>query len=123
MEAEDTLALRALIPDDAALPADQMFTDDQLDQFYRVAGGSLLRAAGYACLAIGTSEALISKVIQTQDLRTDGAKVATALTEKAKVLFEQADAMDAGESDDYFDIIDYGWVNTAPELTETEWRW
>lgn len=122
METEDTLALRALIPDDAALPADQMFTDPQLEQFYKVAGGSLLRAAGYAVLAVGTSEALISKVIKTQDLSTDGAKIAAALTEKAEVLFQQADAMDAGEADNYFDIIDYGWEPLTPELTE-HWTW
>lgn len=116
MELEDVTALRALIPDD--YEPEQLFTDEQLAQFYRVASGNLLRAAGFACLAVGTSEALISKVTKTQDLATDGAKVANALTEKAKALFEQADAMDAGEADSYFDIIDFGWPDARPELTE-----
>lgn len=60
------------------------------------------RAAADALSAIATSEALIGKVIRTQDLTTDGAKVATELRAQATALREQAKADEeaAGAEDD-----------------------
>lgn len=115
--------LRTMIPDDASVFGDNedeyLFRDEQLEQFLTVAKGSVLRATAYAVLAIATSEALISKVIQTQDLKTDGAKVAQALQEKANLLFRQADDEDANDSFDYIDIVPFsGWGFGRIELTE-----
>lgn len=48
------------------------------------------RAAADALDAIATSEALVSKVIRTQDLQTNGATVADALRKHAATLRDQA---------------------------------
>lgn len=53
------------------------------------------RAAADALDAIATSEALVSKVIKTQDVSTDGAKVADALRKQAASLRAQADQLEA----------------------------
>ena len=116
-------ALRNMIPDDAEVfgPGENeyMFTDAQLESYLSIANGNILRATAYAVLAIATSEALISKVIQTQDLKTDGAKVAEALRGKAELLFKQADNAETGALFDYFEIVDFpGWDTGKIELTE-----
>lgn len=120
----DSDIVRSLIPDTETVfgpNEDQtMFTEDDIENFLLAAKGNVLRAAGYACLAISTSEALISKVIKTQDLSTNGAAVADSLTKKAHELFQRAkdDAID--DSYNFFQIIDYkeGWGEYPPELTE-----
>lgn len=71
----------------------QILTDDMIDGFLALAG-SPRRAAADALDAIATSEALIGKVIRSQDLSTDGAKVAEALRGHARQLRAQADAED-----------------------------
>lgn len=123
---DDIGIIRSLIPDDAPAfgptGADYMFTDEEIARYFKVAGGSPVRAAAFAVLAIATSEALISKVIKSQDLQTDGAKVSDALHKKAETLFAQADAVDNAAAGDFFEIIDYGWAPERPELTEWEWR-
>jgi len=54
--------------------------------------GPILRAAADALDAIATSEALVSKVMQTVDgLQTDGAKVANSLRTRADSLRRQAE--------------------------------
>lgn len=70
----------------------------------------ILRAAADALDAIATSEALVSKVIQTVDgLQTDGAKVANSLRTRADTLRRQADAEDDrstdGPADAYFGVV------------------
>lgn len=118
--------IRSLIPDDAPVFGDAggeyMFSDEQIGHFFTVGGGNVIRAAAFAVLAISTSEVLISKVIKTQDLSTDGSKVASALTAKAEALFAQATAMDLNDINAHFEIIDYGWNQYRPELTEYEWH-
>jgi hypothetical protein len=76
------------------------------------------RAAADALDTIATSEVLVSKVIRTQDLSTDGAKVADALRKQAQVLRQQADAADAAEDDGFFDVVDTLPPCRRPELTE-----
>lgn len=116
--------IRVLIPDtEAVFGADEnatMFSDEELKDFFTAGRGSMLRAAGYANYAIATSEALISKVIKTQDLSTNGAQVAEALIKKGNALFDQADKEDAADAQGYFEIVDYreGWGYDRAELTE-----
>lgn len=118
--------LRTLIPDDAQVFGEQeneyMFADVQLEHFLGVGKGNVLRAAAYANYAIASSEAMISKVIGTQDLRTDGAKVAEALIAKGDALMKQADREAEEESFAYFSIIDFPVSNRRPELTEHLWH-
>lgn len=120
---DDVAIMRSMIPDDAPVfDGEYMFSNQQLGHFYTVGRGNILRATAYAVSAIAVSEALINKVIKTQDLSTDGAKVATALLAKAELLFKQADDADEETLSAAFEIIDYGWGRSRPELTEGEWR-
>lgn len=84
----DTGQVRLLIADTD--PDNEIFTDDQLDGYLAIQHGSIKRAAADALDAIATSEALISKVITTQDRSSDGAKVADALRDHANALRKRA---------------------------------
>lgn len=72
------------------------------------ASGRIKRAAADAITALANSEALISKVIKTEDLQTDGAKLANALLAAAKQLRDSADQDDDREEDEFaFQIVDF----------------
>jgi hypothetical protein len=74
--------VRVLITDgDVAHP---IFTDDQLQVFIDLEGEDIFLASALAIETIATSEALILKVIETLDVKTDGAKLAEALMKRAK---------------------------------------
>lgn len=114
--------LRALIPDvdqndfsDSGEPS-YLFSDQHLNAYLALYGssssqvGKVKRAAASALTAIATSEALISKVIRTEDLQTDGAKLATALLSAAGRLNREAEDDDerADDLDDgAFAIVDF----------------
>jgi hypothetical protein len=114
--------LRALIPDvDQSDFADSgeasyLFSDQHLNAFLALYSsstsqvGKVKRAAASALTAIATSEALISKVIRTEDLQTDGAKLATALLSAAGRLNREAEDDDEREDDldgGGFAIVDF----------------
>ncbi|MFK5689597.1 hypothetical protein ACI3EY_08010 [Ornithinimicrobium sp. LYQ92] len=79
---------------DLMLGDDQVFDDDEIDTYLALNDGNVRRAAADALDAIAVSELLVSKVIRTQDLQTDGAKVAAELRARAKDLRDRADAVD-----------------------------
>lgn len=122
--ATDIDIVRVLIPDNDKVFGDAeneyMFSDDEINAFLIAGSGSTLRAAGLANYAIATSEAIISKVIRTQDLQTNGAAVANALILKANALMARADRIDSTTDAGYFNIIDFGegWSTERAELTE-----
>lgn len=118
--ADEISTIRTLIPDDAMIYDNNtayIFTDTQIGHFYTVAGGNLLAAAGYAMIAMGNSEAIISKVIRTQDLQTNGAAMANALRESGRLLIEQSQA-----DEFYLDYIAGDGCLNAPELAP-RWIW
>ena len=120
--ATDIQKMRALIPDNEQIfDGDYLFSDNDLSAYLEVANNSVLRAASYAVLAIATSEAIISKIIKTQDLSTNGAAVADALRLTAKQLADRADKEDDLAGEFYLNFVDYGYGTTRPELTE--WNW
>lgn len=89
--------------------------------------GPILRAAADALDAIATSEALVSKVIQTVDgLQTDGAKVANSLRTRADSLRRQADREEGidpdGPAETYFGVVPFG-VPRQREAAERETLW
>lgn len=90
-----------------------LISDEQIAAYISMNAGSVLRA-GAACLdAMATSEVLRSKVIKTQDVSADGAKVAAELRAQAVVLRARADAEEAAlavDEDDFFTFIPF-----APE--------
>lgn len=71
-----------------------LFTDAQIQALLTLEHSRIRRAAAQALDTIASSEALISKVIRTLDLQTDGAKVAAELRARARSLREQDDADD-----------------------------
>ncbi len=90
-----------------------VLTDDQIDGLLAMEAG-VKRAAAAALDAIAVSEVLVSKVIRSQDLTTDGAKVADALRALARQLRGQADEDDnAG----FLDVIEFH-PYPGPEATE-----
>jgi hypothetical protein len=85
------------------------------------------RAAAAAIDLIASNEVMVSKVIKTQDLATDGAKVSVELRARATELRRQVDEDDDATSGN-IDIIDFRDPFTRPwrdhELTEPEsWWW
>jgi len=103
---------RLLIPDTEVLdnptdplePSEYIFNDSQIQAFLSLYSNNVKRAAAAAKLALATSEALISKVIKTDDLSTDGAKLGAELRAQAEVLKKEADEDDSADA---FSIVEY----------------
>lgn len=118
-EGADTDALtrdvRVLIADTD--PARQVLDDHTILDFLGIANGNAKRAAAEALEAIAVSETLVGKVIRTQDLQTDGTKVADALLKRADRLRDQAMREDAEADDFAFDVV-YPDYRRRPEGTE-----
>lgn len=116
--ATDAGKVRLLLNDTAA---PWVFQDAEIEAFLALEGGNVRRAAAQAIDTNASNEALASKVLRTQDLQTDGAKVADALRKHAAALREQADVADAAD-DAYFEVIDLGTTcPDVPERTQTPW--
>lgn len=127
--------LRALIPDvdqndftDSGEPS-YLFSDQHLNSLLALyASGKsqvarVKRAAASALTAIAVSEALISKVIRTEDLQTDGAKLATALLSAAGRLNREADSDEEREEEadeGGFAIVDF--QPMPPDYFNSWWR-
>lgn len=117
--------VRALIPDveqvesnvDRDAPSEYLFTDAHLQSLLVIWKGNILRAAAAAVDALATSQAYIVSVIKTEDLQTDGSKVANALRAHAKSLRDQADREDQEDAYGAFEIIDF-----VPYPAIEEWR-
>lgn len=114
--------VRLLIPDTD--PTNQLFDDDQLNAFVTIEAGIIKRAAAAALETAASNTALVAKVITTQDLATDGAKVSDALLKRAAELRRQVDEDDPATAGG-IDIVDFVDPFTRPlwghELTESEW--
>lgn len=113
---------RLLINDPVRPPSDgggNLFSDDDLETFLTLEGGSLKRAAAQAIDTIADNEVLVGKVIRDQDVSTDGAKVADALRKRATALRAQADSED--DDGGSFSLVDMSGGCVRPELTS--WGW
>lgn len=95
--------VRLLIPDTDEQNA--LLIDPQIEALLDMEG-SVKYAAAAALEIIASSEVLVSKVIRTQDLQTDGAKVSAELRARAANLRQQADD-EAGDGGGGFDIVDF----------------
>lgn len=109
--------IRLLINDTATEEADQVFSNTELLDFLALEGDDVKRAAAQALDTIADNEALVSKAIRTQDLQTDGPKVAESLRKRATELRAQADRADEAAEGDYFDVIDLEAADGRPERT------
>jgi len=107
--------VRLLIPDteqlenpaDPTADAEYIFDDHQIQAFLVLYANSVKRAAAQAKLVLATSETLISKVIRTDDLQTDGAKLGQELRAQAKELRDQASEEELYEAYEDFEIVDF----------------
>ncbi len=105
--------MRLLVPDveqlgDLAVPTNPVsyiFSDPQIQAFLTLYSNNVKRAAAQAKLVLATSEALINKVIKTDDLATDGAKLAQELRAQAQMLMAEADKDDLEDSYDTITIV------------------
>jgi hypothetical protein len=105
--------VRLLVPDTEQLgdlaapssPASYIFSDPQVQAFLTLYGNNVKRAAAQAKLVLATSEALINKVIKTDDLATDGAKLAQELRAQAQMLMAEAEKDDLEDSYDTITIV------------------
>lgn len=80
--------VRLYIPD--LDPRALLFTDAQIEAFLEDEGSNRRRAAAFALEVASTNEAMVSKVIRTQDLSTDGPAVAAEMRARAAILRSQA---------------------------------
>ncbi|MFE0472525.1 hypothetical protein ACFW2V_13015 [Streptomyces sp. NPDC058947] len=89
--------------------AEYMFSDAHLDNLHVIAHGTgparLYRAAASALRTLAVSEGLIQKVIRTEDLQTDGAKLASALLAGAKAWEDRANSME--DEEEAMVIVDF----------------
>jgi hypothetical protein len=107
--------VRLLIPDTEQLenPANPsadpqyIFSDPQIQAFLSMSSDSIKRAAAEAKMVLAASEALISKVIRTDDLQTDGAKLGAELRAQARELRAQAVEEETYDSYEEFEIVDF----------------
>lgn len=108
--------IRALIPDVEQVDytgegqPQYMFSDAYLTGLYSISVGTdparIYRAAASALRAIAVSEGLIQKVIRTEDLQTDGAKLASALLAGARALEDRANAAEEEDNSSMI-IVDF----------------
>lgn len=83
---------------------------DQVIEGYLALSRGPYRAAASVLDAMATSEVLLAKVIKTQDVSTDGAKVAAELRAQAQALRVRADEEDAvlaEEEDSFFTFLPF----------------
>jgi hypothetical protein len=109
---DDIGMVRLLLNDvDQAAP---VFSDAEVQVFLDLEGGSVKRATAQAIDTNASNLLLATRVLRTQDLSTDGAKVADAMRAHADRLREQAD-----REDGFFDIVEHPRPHRRPpELTE-----
>lgn len=81
--------VRRLIND--VYSADPIFDDAEIDFFLAAEINSLKRAAALAYETIARDEVLVSKVVKTLQLSTDGAKVSAEMRQHAQMLRDQAE--------------------------------
>ena len=92
--ADVTRVTQGKLPDSALA---YIFSDAQIEGYLAINSGNVKYAAADAVSAIGLDEALISKVIKTEDLQTDGAKLLEAIRKLA------AEYRKAGDKDQRID--------------------
>ena len=94
-----------------------VFTNDEIAALLALEGESVKRAAAQAIDTNADNEALASKVLRSQDVQTDGAKVADALRKRAAALRAQADREDAdGDDGAVVEFVDMTGCRPGPEL-------
>jgi hypothetical protein len=97
--------VRLLISD--TTEADPVFTDTEITAFLTLESTNARLAAAVALETLASNEAMVSKVIRTNDLSTDGTKVAAELRARAALLREQATGSDTTGTAFVMDVVDW----------------
>ena len=103
--------VRVLIPDlrkledlrDLRNEPRYLFTDDEILAFLAINNGNVKLAAADACDAIGMDKSLQLLVLKTDDKQTDGAKLLSAIVDRARQL--RAQAREDEENNLCFDVV------------------
>ncbi len=106
MPSTEVATVRLLIADTHVDLTKRLLSDADLQSFVDLEGGNVKLAAAQALDTVASSEALVGKAIRTQDLATDGAKVAAALRAHAAELRQQVTSAGADSDAGYFEIVD-----------------
>ena len=114
--------VRLLIPDvvklvdprDLQAEPEYIFSDDQIAGFLAIERGNVKRAAASAVDVIATDEALVLKVIKTDDKETDGSKLLKELSVRAARLRADADREELGDT--VFDLAEF-------TFDPRDWAW
>jgi hypothetical protein len=105
--------------------ADPVFTDAEVGAFYLFEGSNVRLGAAQALDTLASNEALVSKVITTLDLQTDGAKVAAELRARAKTLRDTAADYTADGTLFAMDIVEWRpdrwWPREQTEIDVSGW--
>ena len=114
--------VRLLIPDvvklvdprDLQAEPEYIFSDGQIAGFLAIERGNIKRAAASAVDVIATDEALVLKVIKTDDKETDGSKLLKELSVRAARLRADADREELGDT--VFDLAEF-------TFDPRDWAW
>lgn len=111
--------VRNLIPDADPIFGEDgdeyLFDDQSIEDFYLDGNSNVKWAAGLAKITIGSSEALILKVITNYETKTDGASLAKQWLAMGQNLVSQGKTEVDEEEFDYFDVIYPSSVDSWPE--------
>ena len=120
---EQITQVRALISDSTLEDYDSngtpryLLPDEAIQAFIDLRSGGIYGASADALRAMAANEILIGKVIRTQDLATDGAKVGDALRLLAREYDKRQNDDDDAEalSEFAFEIVNYNYPLSNPE--------
>lgn len=93
------------------------FSDEAILAFLVLASDNVKRAGAYALDVLASDEALLVKVVRTDDLSVNGAAVADVLRKNAAALRDQANSDDQRELDESFVVVfdqDACWPEGTP---------
>lgn len=113
--------IRLLIPDAEQVHGpggdDYLFSDDDIEAYYEEGFENTKCAAGLAKQAIGSSEALILKVVKNYETTTNGAAIMREWVAAGKLLYEQglAELAAADEDEGIFEVVYPYEYNRHPE--------
>lgn len=111
LDASISKRIRLLIPDTEAVHGvdgdEYLFDEDDLEALYEEGFENTKCAAGLAKQAIGSSEALILKVVKNYETTTNGAALMREWVAAGKVLYEQglAEIADSDADEGIFEIV------------------
>lgn len=112
---------RLLIPDAEAIYGETedeyMFEDSDIEDFLQLGNGNPKWAAGLAKVTVGSSEAMVLKIIKNYETSTNGAALMKEWVDAGKLLIAEG-KLETPEGDfSYFDIVSPFATGVYPEGT------